>query len=786
MLGVGAVEDFTWKGMLDFTTCTECGRCQCQCPAWNTDKPLSPKLLITGAARPRVRQGALPAGRLRATARRCSPPAATRSEQRRSSARWSATPATAGSTTPRTARRSSTPTCSGPAPPAAPACSSARSTSSTSTTSSTCAATRCWSSPTSPPSSTSCSRAWRTRATPGTCRPPPGWTGPRTCRFEVNGRRRGRRVPRRGRVAVLGRLRRRATRTAPRRPPARSPSCSTSRASTSRVLGNGETCTGDPARRAGNEFVFQVLAAAERRDAQRGQGQEGRHHLRALLQHAEERVPAVRRRARGRAPHPAAQPAGARRQADPGRRRRRRGEALDHLPRPLLPRPPQPGLRAAARAARRCSPAPSSPRCRATPSGPSAAAPAARGCGWRRTIGERININRTTEAVATGADQIAVGCPFCRVMLSDGLTAQQAAGEAREEVEVLDVAQMLLASVKGESATRTPKPAPVAHRRAAPAEQDVAHQGRARGRRRDPDRRHRHRHRGRRAARQGLRRDSLFDVAPEPQAPAPAASTSLFDVAAAPAAQPEAKAPEPTPAVTAGGSLFDIATPESAAEPEPEPTAPEPGAAATTGGSLFDIATPEPAAKPAVEAKAASNATPSKTIPEGGSLFDIAPSEPKPVAEPKTKAEAAPTPTPSKTIPEGGSLFDLATPEPAANPAWPMSQKSPAAAKERHSARRPRWPRATTRRRSWTPMTTAAPTPSRRSGRPRTRSPSPQRPPVRPTSRRRMSTSTRPDPSSTSDHALAAATLGGRTPSAASRWSSSERQPSVVEHDVTH
>ena len=45
-LGVGKVEDFTWKGMLDFATCTECGRCQSQCPAWNTDKPLSPKLLI--------------------------------------------------------------------------------------------------------------------------------------------------------------------------------------------------------------------------------------------------------------------------------------------------------------------------------------------------------------------------------------------------------------------------------------------------------------------------------------------------------------------------------------------------------------------------------------------------------------------------------------------------------------------------------------------------------------------------------------------------------------------
>ncbi len=44
--GRGKVEDFTWKGMLDFATCTECGRCQSQCPAWNTAKPLSPKLVI--------------------------------------------------------------------------------------------------------------------------------------------------------------------------------------------------------------------------------------------------------------------------------------------------------------------------------------------------------------------------------------------------------------------------------------------------------------------------------------------------------------------------------------------------------------------------------------------------------------------------------------------------------------------------------------------------------------------------------------------------------------------
>jgi len=46
IFGRGKIEDFTWKGMLDMATCTECGRCQSQCPAWATGKPLSPKMVI--------------------------------------------------------------------------------------------------------------------------------------------------------------------------------------------------------------------------------------------------------------------------------------------------------------------------------------------------------------------------------------------------------------------------------------------------------------------------------------------------------------------------------------------------------------------------------------------------------------------------------------------------------------------------------------------------------------------------------------------------------------------
>lgn len=45
--GAGKVTDLSWKDTLDYFSCTECGRCQEVCPAWNTDKPLSPKKLIS-------------------------------------------------------------------------------------------------------------------------------------------------------------------------------------------------------------------------------------------------------------------------------------------------------------------------------------------------------------------------------------------------------------------------------------------------------------------------------------------------------------------------------------------------------------------------------------------------------------------------------------------------------------------------------------------------------------------------------------------------------------------
>ena len=219
------------------------------------------------------------------------------------------------------------------------------------------------------------------------------------------------------------------------------------------VLGNGETCTGDPARRAGNEFVYQGLAQEnvetlteakvkqvvttcahcfntlknEYRDL--GLELEVVHHTQLL-----------NRLVREGKLTPVAEGAGAAKRSityhDPcflGRHNQ-----VYSPPRELLQVLPGAEYVEMERSQERsfCC-----------------------GAGGARMwmeerIGERINENRTSEAVATGADQIAVGCPFCRVMLYDGLTAAQAAGEAREEVEVLDVAQMLLASVKGVSATK--------------------------------------------------------------------------------------------------------------------------------------------------------------------------------------------------------------------------------------------------------------------------------------------------------------------------------------------
>jgi Fe-S oxidoreductase len=62
-------------------------------------------------------------------------------------------------------------------------------------------------------------------------------------------------------------------------------------------------------------------------------------------------------------------------------------------------------------------------------------------------IGKRINVERTDEALGLDPDLISTACPFCMVMLSDAVAQKVGEGTAREDVKVLDVAQILHQSI---------------------------------------------------------------------------------------------------------------------------------------------------------------------------------------------------------------------------------------------------------------------------------------------------------------------------------------------------
>ena len=67
------------------------------------------------------------------------------------------------------------------------------------------------------------------------------------------------------------------------------------------------------------------------------------------------------------------------------------------------------------------------------------------------SIGKKVNTERAQEALATGADRVAVACPFCYVMLEDGVK-----GEGREDVKVSDIAEVLWEALENEPRTVGP------------------------------------------------------------------------------------------------------------------------------------------------------------------------------------------------------------------------------------------------------------------------------------------------------------------------------------------
>ena len=180
------------------------------------------------------------------------------------------------------------------------------------------------------------------------------------------------------------------------------------------ILGPRESCTGDPARRMGNEYVFQAYAeqnvatlneqrvrkivascphcfntlANEYGDF--GGNYEVMHHTELLAELVDE-----------------------------GKLQPKAGEHVDHLPRQLLPGAPQ----------RRAHGAEEAPNVIGQPVEMKRSGKQTFCCGaggahmWMEEQGKPINEERAREATETGAETLAVACPFCTVMLDDGVRA---------------------------------------------------------------------------------------------------------------------------------------------------------------------------------------------------------------------------------------------------------------------------------------------------------------------------------------------------------------------------
>jgi Fe-S oxidoreductase len=564
-LGVGRAEDFTWKGLLDFTTCTECGRCQSQCPAWNTEKPLSPKMLIMG-----LRDHA------NAKAPYMQALAKVGGDREKVPAGLNAVPAYHGHPAPEGLTWDDVPlvgdtgydgdhlaayTATGPG--------------------AIIDDDVLWSCTTCGACVEQCPvdiehvdhivdmRRYQTLIESAF----PAELGGLFKNLEGKGNPWGMGV--RARldwakdlpfpVKVLGQdvenasdvdwlfwvgcagayedRAKKTTRAVAELLDAAGVSFA--------VLGNGETCTGDSARRAGNELLYQTLAqqnvdtfgefgvtkvvvtcahcfnTIKNEYPQLGGSYEVVHHTQLLnrLVRDKKLVPVARptdvpgmSTARN-----AASTASTVTYHDPCYLGRHNGVYAP--PRELIGALPGVELREMPRTAERafCC-----------------------GAGGARMwmeekLGTRINTNRTEEAVATGAERIAIGCPFCRVMISDGLTAKQAEGQG-QDVEVVDVAQMLLAAVR-----RAEVP-PVA---AGPAQVESS--------------------------------DAGMPSAPVPSTPAPAAAPAPATAsAAAGAAAVAASEPDPWDE-PATATAAPAPAPGAASEPDPwDEPAPAPAATATT------------------------------------------------------------------------------------------------------------------------------------------------------------------------------------------------------------
>jgi Fe-S oxidoreductase len=70
------------------------------------------------------------------------------------------------------------------------------------------------------------------------------------------------------------------------------------------------------------------------------------------------------------------------------------------------------------------------------------------------SIGTKVNDARAREALSTGASRVATACPFCYIMLDDGV---KGAGVDEDQVRVADISMHLLEAIeRGEASFRAP------------------------------------------------------------------------------------------------------------------------------------------------------------------------------------------------------------------------------------------------------------------------------------------------------------------------------------------
>ena len=434
--GVAQVEQFTWKGLLDFTTCTECGRCQSQCPAWNTGKPLSPKLIVLS-----LRDHAYAkAPYLLAGADKSGVPAAAVAEAER--------PLVAGADVAGVIDPDALWSCT------------------------TCGACveQC---PVDiehvdhivdmrryqvliesnfPAEAGVMLRNLENKGNPWGAPPNTREDWTKGLDFEI---------PRAGAdgefeylfwVGCAGAFEDRAKKTT------RAVATLLHEAGVRfAILGEGETCTGDPARRLGNEFVFQMLARqnVETLNEAFGDRSRGRRKIVATCAHCFNTLANEYGQVGGEYEvlhhtqllghlvgtgrlTPVQPVDGTVTYHDPcylGRHNR-----VFEPPRHLLE-----AIGWSGGAGRTGSGLVEMPRF--------AERSFCCGAGGARMwmeerIGKRINTERVEEALATGARTVAAACPFCLTMLGDGVTSKKSAGEAADDVEVVDVATVLLRAIK--------------------------------------------------------------------------------------------------------------------------------------------------------------------------------------------------------------------------------------------------------------------------------------------------------------------------------------------------